>query len=58
MLLHATTMQSARDCPLYNRNNILPVAAALEKRDGLAQKYGVALYWMVSGAPEPSRTLF
>ena len=52
MLLHATVTHAAGDCPLYNRDNILPVVAAFNKRDDLAQKHGVTLYWMVSGAPE------
>ena len=52
MLLHATITHSDKDCPLYNRGNILPVVDALKKRDDLAQKHGITLYWMVSGAPE------
>ncbi len=51
-LLHATITHSDKDCPLYNRGTILPVVDALKKRDDLAQKHGITLYWMVSGAPE------
>jgi hypothetical protein len=52
MLLHVTITHSAGDCPLYDRDRILPVVAALKKRDDLAEKHGITLYWMVSGAPE------
>lgn len=52
MLLHATITHSDKDCPLYNRGNILPIVDALKKRDDLAQKHGLTLYWMVSSAPE------
>lgn len=52
MLLHVTVTHSARDCPLYNSDGILPVVDALEKRNDLAETYGITLYWMVSGAPE------
>ncbi|MGZ4862988.1 MAG: hypothetical protein ACXV2E_09470 [Halobacteriota archaeon] len=52
MLLLVTVTHSDTDCPLYNKGNILPVVDALRKRDDFAQKHGITLYWMVSGAPE------
>jgi hypothetical protein len=52
MLLHATITHSVNDYLLYNRGTILPVVDALSKRDDLAQKHGITLYWTVSGAPE------
>jgi hypothetical protein len=52
MLLHATVTHSAGECPLYNCDGILHVVDALKKREDLAEKYGITLYWMVSGAPE------
>jgi hypothetical protein len=52
MLLHATITHSDKDCPLNNRGTILPVVNALKKRDDLAQKHGITLYWVHSGAPE------
>jgi hypothetical protein len=50
MLLHATITHSVIDCLPYNRGTIVPVVDALRKRDDLAEKYGIPLYWIVNGA--------
>ena len=52
MLFHVTLVHDGAHCPGYPRELTSPTLEAFEKRDELAQSFGVKLHMVLNAAPD------